>query len=381
MAKKTIERQIDRIRSGELILLVDNLGGQRRGYFFSAASLVTPEQISFVVNHGRGVVTAAISEARIQELNLAPMARFKGATGIDFTVSVEARQGVSTGISASDRAHTLRTLATTSDSKLDLVTPGHIFPLRARAGGVLVRSDIAEAAVDLLEIAKLPAVAMLAHCLDENGALLTDDALDQLSQTLDLPIVSISDVIRYRLASESIVEKVAEAKLPTCFGGEFRAVCFVSRTDNAEHLALVKGDLSSIGADGRQEPVLARVQAEDRFGDLLGLERPSGLEKIRSALRSIEQRHRGVFVYVRHPRQGNLAEQAAAFANDKDPGGAAGQLREHGIGAQILTELGVSRIELLTNSGRDIPGLSAFNLEVVGRSPFHAPVESESVGR
>ena len=370
MTRTDLKSVSDHIRSGELLLLVDDVGSRRKAYFFCAAATVTPDQISYVVNHGRGVVCAAISEARVQELNLPPMVRTKGALGIDFTISVESRRGVTTGISASDRAQTLKTLATTKDSKLDLVTPGHIFPIRAKAGGVLVRSDIAEAAVDLLILAELSPVGMLSHCLDEQGELLSDQEVDALPDRLKLSAVSISDVIRFRLSSESIVEMVAEAKLPTSFGGEFRAFCFISRTDHAEHLALVKGDLSSLGADGKQEPVLARVQAENRFSDLLGLDSPPGLERIRAALRSIEARGRGVFVYVRHPRKGNLAEQAAALSRQQDFGGSAGELREHGIGAQILSELGVSRIELLTNSSRDIPGISAFNLEVVGRQPF-----------
>ena len=373
MTQSDLKSISDRLRAGELLLLVDDVGSRRKVYFFCAAATVTPEQVASVVNLGRGVVCAAISEQRIQELNLAPMMRTKGASGIDFTISVEARRGVSTGISAADRAQTLKTLATTADSKLDLVTPGHIFPIRAKAGGVLVRADIAEAAVDLLNLAGLPPVGMLSHCLDERGELLSDEAAAALPALLKLTAVPISDVIRFRLSSESIVEKVAEAKLPTMFGGEFRAFCFISRTDQAEHLALVKGDISSLGDDGRQEPVLARVQAENRFSDLLGLDTPPGLERIRAALRSIEARGRGVFVYVRHPRKGNLAEQAAAFSRAGESTGSAGELREHGIGAQILSELGVSRIELLTNSSRDIPGISAFNLEVVGRRPFAVP--------
>lgn len=361
-----------------MISLLDDGAPQPRLYLAAAASLTTDEMISRMVNEARGVICAGIAEARLKELGLSPMGPKNRHLGVDFSVSVEARQGVSTGISAADRAVTLQTLATTTAPKVDLVTPGHIFPIRAKSGGVLVRSDVAEAAVDLMTLAGLPPVATLCHCLDAGGQFPVPGALPELISRFGLPSLAVTDVIRYRLASESIVYPIASASLPTGLGGEFRAFCFVSRTDQAEHLALVKGDLSELDETGRQSPVLVRVQAEDRFADLLGLKNLMGQQRIRGALAKIKERGRGVFVYVRHPRKGALAQQAAALsggAMEERPVTPAGELRETGIGAQILAELGVKRIALLTNSARDLSAVSAFNLELVDRVPFQ-PVDA-----
>ena len=365
-----VTEALAQLKSGRLVLLLDEAPAARRYYLVGAAELVTADIISFIVNHARGVVCAAISEKRTKELGLPSMSPRRQTPAIDFAVSVEARSGVTTGISAADRANTLKTLAITKEPRIDLVTPGHIFPLRAKDGGVLVRSDIAEAAVDLMIMAGLSPVAVFSHCLSESGSFMEAPEAEELCKSFKIPVVGMTDLIRRRLASETIIEQIAEAKLPTEYAGEFDAYCYRSKIDQAEHLALVKGDLSETGVDSLQKPVLVRVQSEHRLGDLLGLQANFGLTRIREALAAIERRGRGVFVYVRHPRKGILAEQAQLFASDGKAAPAAQQLREYGIGAQMLRALNVKRIELLTNSATDIGGIEAFNLEIVGRVGF-----------
>jgi 3,4-dihydroxy 2-butanone 4-phosphate synthase/GTP cyclohydrolase II len=354
------------LRKRRLVLLIDDGGRLGPVYLICAARTTSAENVSFMVNTGRGIICAAIAEARLKELGLPMMVSGASGQAPDFTVSVEARQGVSTGISAADRATTLRTLAETNHPKQDLVTPGHIFPLRAKDGGVLVRSGPAEAAVDLVQLAGLGPVATLCHCLGEEGAALTTRGIDELRTETGLSAVTISDVTRYRLASEPIVERIARATLPIGEVGEFQAFCFRSKTDGAEHLALVKGNLSLADSCGQQQPVLARVQAEHQIGDLLGTNNLFSRQRIHAALRQIDAAGRGVFIYVRHPRQGALQAQSATFASSSGSS-VTSQLREHGIGAQILRSLGVSRVTLLTNSTRDIAGITAFQVEIVGR--------------
>jgi len=359
-----IETALKGLSSGSLIILIDDLAKQTQVLLLAPAENISEHQVRTMVNAGRGVVCAALSEQRAKELRLPPMFSKKQASGVDFTVSVEARQGVSTGISAADRAMTLRTLGKSKDAKLDLVTPGHIFPLRAKSGGLLVRNGIAEAAVDLLTLAGQAPVAAICHCLNESGELIAEKDSVDLAERLELPRIKISSLINFRLRSESIVEKIASAELPTGFAGNFHAHCFLSRIDNAEHLALVKGDIKP------GEAILVRVQAEHRFSDLLALHAASGRERIERALKKIEERGRGIFVYVRHPQKSAFVEEADAIANKSVSPSPGGELRENGIGAQILSALGVKRIELLTNSTREIPGIFAFNLEVVSRVPF-----------
>ncbi|MFN8391075.1 MAG: 3,4-dihydroxy-2-butanone-4-phosphate synthase [Bdellovibrionota bacterium] len=375
---KAVQSIIPVLKRGSVLLLADDAGPEKRFYLICSAHDVTADRISFMVNHGRGVICAGVSEARIKELGLPPMSTRKQSAGVEFTVSVEARSGVTTGISAADRAVTLQTLANSRDARFDLVTPGHIFPMRAVSGGVLVRSDIAEAAVDLMTLAGLPPVAAICQCLDQNGDFLREDAAAALAHEQKISTIKVTDVIRYRLASETIVEKIAEASLPTTAAGNFHAVCFLSKTDRAEHLALVKGDLNEMDETGKQRPLLVRVQAEHRMGDLLGLDDSLGLSRIRDALKAIDERGRGVFVYVRHPRKGILADQIRQLSLGKPPMTAARELREYGIGAQILRALNVTRIELLTNSTTEITGVEAFNLEIVGRSAFQRSSDQEA---
>lgn len=362
------------LAKGDSIVLLDRETPQPKSYLVQAASLITPDRVAVMVSESRSVICAAVSESRLRELGLPSMVPSGDIhqRGVEFSISVEARSGVTTGISAADRAQTLRTLACTTDSRRELVTPGHIFPVRAKNGGVLVRADAPEAATDLLVLGGLPPVAAMAVLLDEAGELLALPEVTARASERKIPVVAVTDVIAHRLAHEQILEPIARAKLPTTYGGMFDAVCFRSKTDGSEHLALVKGDINRRDASGKQLPLLVRVQSEQRFGDLLGFLATPGWRKIQGALRAIDREGRGVFVYIRHPRRGILMEQIRNLET-AGPGGAAQvELREFGIGAQILQSLGVERIRLMSSGAKPAPALDAFNIEIVEQCPFNA---------
>lgn len=359
---------------GKIALLLDDAIPIPRGYLIFSASRSTPENVCFFVNHGRGLVFAALSEQRVRELGLPMMSSRAGNAMLDLTVSVEARLGVTTGISASDRSITLKTLATTDSPRMELVTPGHIFPWRARAGGVLVRTTAAEAAVDLLELGGEKPVAAVCECLDVSGKALTPEGLEALAREFSLPVVRLSEIVRHRISSESIVEQVAHTALPIRDVGMFRAYTFRSRTDQAEHLALAVG-IDTVGSAGgisaeelANEPILVRVQAEQGLPELFGF---SGSRKsIFKALQRIHDAGRGIFVFVRHPRKGLIESQVRFLAaNTERQYTPVAVLREFGVGAQILKSLGARRIVLLGGT-KNIAGLDAFQLEIVDQKPL-----------
>lgn len=393
----TLSAAIGALKNGGIVLLIDDLISPHRAFLVAQAAAIDAAQVCTMVNLGRGVILAALPEERAQELRLPLMyPSAERSSRWDFTVSVESREGVSTGISAADRAQTLRTLARTTDSKRELVTPGHIFPVRSRTGGVLVRPDIAEASVDLLRLAAVPLTAAVSHCLTEDGRLLDEPAHAALAGSLGTAPVRLTEIVRHRLRTEPIVEEIARAQLPTAIAGEFVAVCFRSKIDGAEHFALVKGRIDEPDESGAQRPILVRVQAEQQLSDLLGLAPHDGSERMQGALQAIARAGRGVFVYIRHPRSGSLRLALSEWRPD-GPAGAirtyesshemslrAGlaslpapppemALREHGVGAQILHALGVRRAVLMTNTARPLPGLEAFDLEIVRREPFPSP--------
>jgi 3,4-dihydroxy 2-butanone 4-phosphate synthase/GTP cyclohydrolase II len=351
------------LQQNKPILLVDDTFAETQGAIVTVAQSINVQQLCLMVNQARGIVCAALSEATANDLGLSEMPRRNAGKDFEFSISVEAREGVTTGISAADRVRTLQALALTKNAKLDLVMPGHIFPVRAKAGGVLVRSGIAEAAVDLLTLAELNPIAAFCQCLDNEGKIVSGNALEKLANEIGLVQVSISEIIQNRLSSEKLVRKVAQANLPTRAGGLFQAFCFHSLIDDAEHLALVKGKIDTLGADGSQLPVPVRVQAENRIGDLFGSSDFLQRKNILAAIEAMKNYQRGVFVYIRHPHQGSLLEQVQALSKNEVKKGSL--LRQFGIGAQILNELGVKRIRLISNSAKDISNIQAFNLEIV----------------
>lgn len=360
-----VKKVISDIKNNRLILLKDNLGPKIKGYLIAPALGINESNICTLVNEARGVIFAAISDSRAKELGLQPMIKEKRMVENGFTVSVEARKGVSTGISAADRAVTLNILATTKDPKLDLVTPGHIFPIHARKGGVLLFTDIAEAASDLMSLAGLPAVAAYSHCLNIKGEFQIEEELAQLTKKLNISVISILDIIKYRLSTETIVEKIAEASLPTKSAGSFRALCFKSQVDGNEHLALVKGEIN------QDEPILVRVHAENKFDDLFSLGNIEKNNKITNALEQIDRRGKGVFLYIRQSKSDYLAGEIKLLkSKTKTQGLLDIALRENGVGSQILSSLGIKLIELITGSSKDYLGLDAFNLKIVKRLPL-----------
>ncbi len=367
----SINTAISTLRNGRLVLLIDDTDPNSAGYVLCPAASTTAEQISFIANFSRGVVLAAIDEIRCKELMLSPMSAATSGS-MDFSVSVEARQGVTTGISAADRATTLRTLATTTTPRSDLVTPGHIFPVCGLAGGVLVRAAVVEAAIDLMKLSENLPVATLCRCLDSDGSPITATALQELATTHDLPITSLTEVIYKRLSSETIVERIGVAKLPIRGIDEFNAISYRSKIDGAEHLVLVKGDLNELDKNKQQKPIYTRVQAEHRLNDLLGLEKLSSRTRLNRSLEKISEKGRGILVYIRHPHKGRLAKQIESIQESRNnPPTKAAQLREYGVGAQILKDLEAQRLILITNSDRVIPGIDAFNIEIVGREPLN----------
>jgi len=383
----SIKTALKDLKKGKMVLLVDDVAPKKQAFLILPAESISEEDICFMVNYARGTIWAAIDENHLAYLGLGMMPLSDNSGAFDFTVSVEARKGVTTGISAADRAQTLRILATSMRPKQDLVTPGHIFPIRSRCGGVLVRNAPAEAANDLLNLISARPITAMAQCLNQHGDFIDEQHINQLLKDHKMHSVYISDIIRYRLSTEPIVELIAQAKLPTRNAGMFEAHCFRSLTDDAEHLALVRGVVKQDATD--QGIILVRVQSETQYADLLGADSSYGRSRLKLAMEKIDKNGSGVLVYIRHPRKGTLSNEVAysqesltaakkpaaspqarsvrTVKHDMNP-----QLREYGIGAQILNSLGVRRVKLLSNSSREITGLDAFHLEIVEREALSA---------
>ena len=389
-----IQNVLEALRSGSFIAISDDCSSLPSLCLVKDSARITAGDVNFLAAKARGVICAAIQEPHRKLLGLPLMADVSiGGTPqgdclrplqedsrqFDFTVSIEARHGVSTGISAADRAQTLQTLARTSDPRRDLITPGHVFPARTQDGGVLVKASLAEAAMDLLLLAGLKPnegfpVATFVQCLSERGSFLSEQETVDFVKREGLAHTSLSELIRYRLSHESLISRVAEAKLPIETDEGFRAICYRSAVDGAEHLALVHGDLRSPEGGSEETLVLVRVQAEAPFQDIFGFEEKTGLASLRAAMSQIAEHGPGVLVYIRHPERSLSVSQV----RDSTPSGSAQKsgiqvLREMGIGAQILVDLGVKRAKILSRSPRDLSALAAFPFEVVEQVPFSDP--------
>ncbi|MGC6418087.1 MAG: 3,4-dihydroxy-2-butanone-4-phosphate synthase [Bradymonadia bacterium] len=364
-----VEKAIEEIRNGRLVILVDDEDRENEGDLVMAAELCTPEAINFMAVHGRGLICLSLTPERCDTLELPMMVRDNSSGfGTAFTVSIEAATGVTTGISAADRARTVRVAVAPNAKPTDLSKPGHIFPLRARAGGVLVRTGQTEGSVDLARLAGLEPAGVICEIMNPDGTMARRPQLEVFAAEHDLTIISVADLIQYRLTNERLVRATASVETQVGDIGVFKVVTYVTVVDELEHVAFVKGNPSP------DKPVLGRVQQEAILSDVFGCGSQNGRDKLLSSLAKIEAEGCGVLVYLQKPapRVENEVRQLAG-QTPKRPAierGAIGlpqDLREYGIGAQILLDQGVRQLKLISSSPTRIKGIQGYGLEVVER--------------
>ncbi len=364
-----IEDAIADIKAGKMVILMDDESRENEGDLCMAADLVDAESVNFMAKHGRGLICLALTEERIRELGLSMMVgENKSPMGTAFTVSVDAKVGITSGVTAQDRATTIRTATRPETGPEDLVSPGHIFPLRARRGGVLVRTGQTEGGVDLARLAGRAPAGVICEIMNEDGSMARLPDIEVFAERHGLKICTVADLIHYRLQWDSLVHRVAEAVLPTHFG-EFRALAYSSDVDPGEHLALVRGDITP------DEPVLVRAHTEYLPGDVFGsLKRNTG-SLLRRAMEMIDHEGKGVILYLRREEQGaelmgTTKRSAPPTAPSTKSSDRAMGFREYGIGAQILRDVGVGKIKLLTNNPQRMVSLPGYGLDIVEAVPL-----------
>ena len=384
MAVSPIEEVVEDIKAGKMIILVDDEDRENEGDLCMAAEAVTPEAINFMATHGRGLICLPMSPDIIEQIGLPMMVQDNQSPyGTGFTISIEARTGVTTGISAADRARTVEAAVAADATPRDIISPGHVFPLRARKGGVLVRTGQTEGSVDLARLAGMRTAAIICEIMKDDGTMARMPDFEIFAKEHDLKIATVADLVAHRLREDMLVHREVEARLPTSHAGEFRVIAYSNDVDPHEHVALVLGDIEP------DDEVLVRVHSECLTGDVFGSARCDCGSQLHAAMQMVEQEGKGVVLYMRQEGRGiGLVNKLKAYKLQDEEGldtveanvqlGFKPDLRDYGIGAQILRDLGVRKMRLLTNNPKKIIGLEGYGLEAVARLPIEVIGDQES---